>query len=98
MDNFSTYSNTLSQPQIPPNPWASGGTLTASSVLLPQQLLQQPQELAVNTDTNSQTKAAVTPSPKISPGKNETVPVISEASRPSSYIVRFVLAHRNLTC
>ena len=85
LDNVPTaYNNVLLQPPIPPSPWISGGTLTASSVLLPQQLHQTDKHI----DLTPQPKAAFTPSVVLASEKSETIPVISEASRPSSYIVR----------
>ena len=53
-------------------------------------------EPIVSTDSAAQVKPLVTVSSSatltsVSNEKTETVPVISEASRPSSYIVRYIL-------
>ncbi|XP_065363175.1 uncharacterized protein Taf3 isoform X2 [Calliphora vicina] len=70
----------------PPSPWLSGGTISASSVLLPHQLLQTtkqhdmttaPASAAHNTDTAAKTASTDRQSP---------LTLITETSRPSSYI------------
>ncbi|XP_067636549.1 uncharacterized protein Taf3 [Eurosta solidaginis] len=68
----------------PPSPWQSGGTISASSVLLPQQLLQsttsqEQMELGAKGIAVATCSSSVT-------ARQSPVPIISEASRPSSYI------------
>ncbi|XP_017469701.1 PREDICTED: transcription initiation factor TFIID subunit 3 [Rhagoletis zephyria] len=101
LDSLAEKSASASKPPIntdvhsivpPPSPWSSGGTICASSVLLPQQLLQSSRSqehlafsskadggLLVNTITS--TVRSLSSSERQSP-----VPLISETSRPSSYI------------
>ncbi|XP_053968137.1 transcription initiation factor TFIID subunit 3-like isoform X2 [Anastrepha ludens] len=76
----------------PPSPWSSGGTISASSVLLPQQLLQSAtaqEHLGFSSKADggllANTIAGTTRSLSSTESQNP-VPLISETSRPSSYI------------
>ncbi|XP_054091424.1 uncharacterized protein LOC105220279 isoform X2 [Zeugodacus cucurbitae] len=76
----------------PPSPWSSGGTISASSVLLPQQLLQplKAQEhlgLSGKLDGGLLANSLITTSRSMdATARHSPVPLISETSRPSSYI------------
>uniref|UniRef100_W8AM45 Uncharacterized protein n=1 Tax=Ceratitis capitata TaxID=7213 RepID=W8AM45_CERCA len=75
----------------PPSPWSSGGTISASSVLLPQQLLQsskiQEQLSHNNIADGGLISNATTASRQFSSADHQSlVPLISETGRPSSYI------------
>ncbi|XP_023159186.1 transcription initiation factor TFIID subunit 3 isoform X3 [Ceratitis capitata] len=75
----------------PPSPWSSGGTISASSVLLPQQLLQSSkiqEQLSHNSSADGGLILnATTASRQFSSADHQSpVPLISETSRPSSYI------------
>ncbi|XP_018803027.1 PREDICTED: uncharacterized protein LOC108977670 isoform X3 [Bactrocera latifrons] len=74
------------------NPWSSGGTLSASSVLLPQQLLQ-PLKSQESLSLSSKVDGGLLPNSNINTSRSldfaarhSPVPLISETSRPSSYI------------
>lgn len=77
----------------PPSPWSSGGTLSASSVLLPQQLLQplksqEPSTLSSKVDGGLLANSIINASRSLEAATcHSPVPLISEANRPSSYIV-----------
>nr|XP_014092755.1 transcription initiation factor TFIID subunit 3 isoform X15 [Bactrocera oleae] len=76
----------------PPNPWSSGSTLSASSVLLPQQLLQplksqEPLALSSKVDGGLLSNSIINTSRSLDvAARHSPVPLISETSRPSSYI------------
>ncbi|XP_050339808.1 transcription initiation factor TFIID subunit 3 isoform X2 [Bactrocera neohumeralis] len=75
-----------------PSPWSSGGTLSASSVLLPQQLLhplksQEPSSLSSKVDGGLLPNSNINTSRFFDvAARHSPVPLISETSRPSSYI------------
>ncbi|XP_049316051.1 uncharacterized protein LOC105227957 isoform X3 [Bactrocera dorsalis] len=75
-----------------PSPWSSGATLSASSVLLPQQLLrplksQEPLLLSSKVDRGLLPNSNINISHSLDvAARHSPVPLISETSRPSSYI------------
>ncbi|XP_075158993.1 TBP-associated factor 3 [Haematobia irritans] len=91
LDNFGDASKPSSTGNInmivpPPNPWLSGGTISASSVLLPHQLLQTTKhDLATSSGVSNQSSDNSKMPPS---GERQQSPLtlITETSRPSSYI------------
>lgn len=76
----------------PPSPWLSGGTISASSVLLPHQLLQTAKHDMAGASSNqtidsSKSAAAAHASTSSAGDRQSPLTLITETSRPSSYIV-----------
>ncbi|XP_073832908.1 TBP-associated factor 3 [Musca autumnalis] len=77
----------------PPSPWLSGGTISASSVLLPHQLLQTAKHdmgaSSTTSSSNNQTSDSHSKSHASSSSggdRQSPLTLITETSRPSSYI------------
>ncbi|XP_046803581.1 uncharacterized protein LOC111674930 isoform X2 [Lucilia cuprina] len=71
----------------PPSPWLSGGTISASSVLLPHQLLQTTkQHDMTSAPTSAAHHSTDTASKSASADRQSPLTLITETSRPSSYI------------
>ncbi|XP_013107927.2 transcription initiation factor TFIID subunit 3 isoform X1 [Stomoxys calcitrans] len=90
LDTFGDVSKPSSTSNInmivpPPNPWLSGGTISASSVLLPHQLLQTTKHDMVTASGSSNQSTDVTKA-HTSADRQSPLTLITETSRPSSYI------------
>lgn len=70
----------------PPSPWLSGGTISASSVLLPHQLLQTTKQHDI-TATPSTSQQSTDNTKAHNADRQSPLTLITETSRPSSYIV-----------
>ncbi|KAM7348762.1 TBP-associated factor 3 [Cochliomyia hominivorax] len=70
----------------PPSPWLSGGTISASSVLLPHQLLQTTKQHDISTTPASSSHSNENTSKASSSDRQSPLTLITETSRPSSYI------------
>lgn len=90
-DSAKTSSSTSNPNMIvpPPSPWLSGGTISASSVLLPHQLLQTTKQHDLTTTPTSATHTT-DPQKTTNTDRQSPLTLITETSRPSSYIVRIV--------
>ncbi|XP_037822011.1 uncharacterized protein LOC119610739 isoform X2 [Lucilia sericata] len=72
----------------PPSPWLSGGTISASSVLLPHQLLQTTKQHDMTTAPSSTAHHSTdTASKTTNADRQSPLTLITETSRPSSYIM-----------
>uniref|UniRef100_A0A1B0G831 PHD-type domain-containing protein n=1 Tax=Glossina morsitans morsitans TaxID=37546 RepID=A0A1B0G831_GLOMM len=71
----------------PPSPWLSGGTISASSVLLPHQLLQTSKSNELTSQSTSVGHSSDTSNRHSSSSDRQSpLTLITETSRPSSYI------------
>uniref|UniRef100_A0A1I8M4D0 PHD-type domain-containing protein n=1 Tax=Musca domestica TaxID=7370 RepID=A0A1I8M4D0_MUSDO len=89
--NKSNTSSNVSMIVPPPSPWLSGGTISASSVLLPHQLLQTAKHDMAGASSNqtidsSKSTAAAHASTSSAGDRQSPLTLITETSRPSSYI------------